>query len=121
MFISGIDSCPHFFEIKFIDYNSLQYFSFNKIFKKDKDEYNNMKLVNLLFNKKENENEKENVKENEEEEFQFESIFKKEIINNDIIKEKEEKIYFLCLSCGEILQTKEQIYSHPKEANNHCK
>ena len=112
MFISGIDNCPHFFENKFIDYNSLQNFSF-KIFNKDEDKYRIRKLVNLLFK---NENEIENIKEKEnEKEFHFEAFFKKQMIKKEEIKDKQEYIYFLCLSCGEILKTKDQIYSHPKE------
>jgi NAD-dependent SIR2 family protein deacetylase len=115
MFISGINNCPHFFKNKFIDYNSLQYFSFNDVFDNIEDEYSDMKLVNLLFNKKENEKEKEE-KMDKKEDFIFEKIFKKEILNyNNEIKSKEGNIYFLCLSCGKILHREEEIDFHLKE------
>ena len=38
MYIPAVDNCPHFFKTKFIDYNSLQYFSFNDIFHDDEDD-----------------------------------------------------------------------------------
>lgn len=121
MFISGIDSCPHFLINKFIDYNSLQYFSFNDIFENIDDDYSYMKLVNLLFNDNENEIENEKSKEKEEKgekegDFMFESLFMKNIINNNNeIKNKDENLYFLCLSCGRILRAKSQIDNHLKE------
>ena len=119
MYISGIDNCPHFYKNNFIDYNSLQYFSFKDAFEnkdEDDDVYSNMKLVNLLFNK-ENVNK---IKENKdkEEEFNFESAFCESIFNNNNnqgIKTLEENLHFLCLSCGKILNTKEQLEFHLKE------
>ena len=110
MYIPAVDNCPHFFKTKFIDYNSLQYFSFNDIFHDDEDDESNMKLVNVLFNEKTEENINEEKKDKEED-FVFESIFKKSIVenNNNVIQKKSENLYFLCLSCGLILNTRELI------------
>ena len=125
MFITGIDNCPHFSQCKFIDYKELQYFSFNDVFENDEDdEYSNLKLINLLFDKKENENiNKENKVITEKvEDFNFESNFIKSSFDNnknEEIKNENEKIYFLCLSCGKILNTKEILESHPKEEKHY--
>ena len=119
MYISAIDNCPHFCKTKFIDYNSLQYFSFNDIFHDDEDDESNMKLVNVLFNEKTEENINEEKKDKEED-FVFESIFKKSIVenNNNDIKKRTDNLYFLCLSCGLILNTRELINSHLNEENH---
>ena len=123
MYISGIDNCPHFCNANFIDYNTLQYFSFNDIFNDDKDEISNQKLVKLLFNDidKEKKNEEHKV-ENEDEDFVFESIFKKSTNDNDVdnvINVKKENLYYLCLSCGKILNNKEMINTHLTEENHY--
>ena len=119
MYIPAIDNCPHFCKTKFIDYNSLQYFSFNDIFHDDEDDESNMKLVNVLFNEKTEENINEEKKDKEDD-FVFESIFKKSIVenNNNDIKKRTDNLYFLCLSCGLILNTRELINSHLNEENH---
>ena len=112
MFISSIDNCPHFSLSKFIDYNTLQYFSFRNIFDGNEDEdeeYNpNMKLVNLLFynNYDFNQNKPNNNYTD------FESIFHKNDIDNNKINSVKEHLYFLCLSCGSILKAREEINKH---------
>ena len=122
MFISSIDNCPHFSLSKFIDYNTLQYFSFRNIFDGNEDEdeeYNpNMKLVNLLFY---NNNLNLNSEKQNEENASFESLFHKNniIYNNNINTVKEEHIYFLCLSCGEILRSREDINNHIQKENHY--
>ena len=120
MYISGINNCPHFFKNDFIDYNELQYFSFKNIFDNNENKiYSNLKFVNLLFNKINNR--KINYTENNQD-FDFELIFKKSLFNNNIheeIKNKEENIYFLCLTCGKILNTLEQLNFHLKEENHY--
>ena len=120
MYISGINNCPHFFKNDFIDYNELQYFSFKNIFDNNENKiYSNLKFVNLLFNKINNR--KINYTENNQD-FDFELIFKKSLFDNNIheeIKNKEENIYFLCLTCGKILNTLEQLNFHLKEENHY--
>ena len=122
MFISSIDNCPHFSLSKFIDYNTLQYFSFRNIFDGNEDEdeeYNpNMKLINLLFY---NNNLNLNSEKQNEENASFESLFHKNniIYNNNINTVKEEHIYFLCLSCGEILRSREDINNHIQKENHY--
>ena len=126
MYITGIHNCPHFLKSNFIDYNQLQYFSFNDIFDNNEsecDNYPKMKLVDLLFNK--TENKKINSKEKEiSPNFDFESIFKKSSFdnNNNIneeINNKKENIFFLCLSCGTVLTDKDQLNTHPKEEKHY--
>ena len=126
MFITGIENCPHFLQSKFIDYKNLQFFSFNDVKENDEDdEYSNLKLVNLLFDKKQNENiNKENNDNNTEkvEDFNFESNFIKNAFDNnknEEIKNKKEYKYFLCLSCGKILDTKEILEFHLTEEKHY--
>ena len=125
MFITGIDNCPHFKESIFIDYKNLQFFSFNDVFENNEDEeYSNMKLVNLLFDKKENENifKEKNEKAEKDVIFNFESNFIKSIFDNyknEEIKNKTENSYFLCLSCGILLNTKEILEFHIKEEKHY--
>ena len=121
MFISSIDNCPHFSSSKFIDYNTLQYFSFHNIFNEDDyedEEYNpNMKLVNLLFY---NNNITLDENKKSEESTSFESLFhKNNIIYNDDLNTNKEHIYFLCLSCGQILRTREIINNHIQKENHY--
>ena len=58
---------------------------------------------------------------NKNEEFNFELIFKKNILddNNDEKDSKAGKLYFLCLSCSLVLNSKEQIEIHLKEKNHY--
>ena len=117
MYIPGIDNCPHFFKNKFIDYNALQFFSFRDIFDKAKEDNSN--LENKLFTEKQNGQIHEKNNDNSGN-FIFESMFKKEIIdNNEKPKKKSENIYYLCLSCEEILNTEEQINCHLKEKSHY--
>ena len=120
MYISAIDNCPHFSNTKFIDPNTLKYFSFNDVFNIE-DENSSMKLVNLLFNEEFKEESKEDNLQNDNDDFIFEKIFKKSAMdnNNNQIINKTENIYFLCLSCGIILNSKEQIKNHLKEVNHY--
>ena len=112
MYISAIENCTHFSSNKFIDYNSLQYFSLNNVFnenEKDEECIPNMKLVNLLFYNNisiHEENKDNNIPDT------FESLFHKNNIDyNSIDSEKEHK-YFLCLSCGIILSSRSEINNH---------
>ena len=114
MFVSALENCSHFSQVEFIDYNSLQYFSLNNIFNKDDnededEEYNpNMKLVNLLFyNNYDFHQNKPNDNYTD-----FESIFHKNDIDNNKVNSVKEHLYFLCLSCGAILKTREEINKH---------
>ena len=116
MFICGTENCPHFYKNSFIDYKNLQYFSFNEIFDNNDEQYNpNMKLTNILFTNKKIEKTKE--KNEKEGEFNFEFSFNKSITykNSQEINNLKDNIYFLCLSCGKIINTKEQIDFHIKE------
>ena len=113
MYISAINNCPHFSSANFIDYNELQYFSFNDIFNKndneDEEYIPNMKLVNLLFDKTitfKEEKKDDNIKDSPE------SLFhKNNIVYNSVDTQKEHK-YFHCLSCGTILKSNEDINNH---------
>ena len=113
MYISAIENCPHFSSTKIIDYNTLQYFSFKEVFNENinnTEEKNPiMELVNLLFYnstafKKENQNNNEPQN--------LENLFHKENIDYDSLCSEKEHIYFLCLSCGEILKSKIDRNSH---------
>ena len=112
MFIPPIENCPHFSNTKFIDYNELQYFSLKEIFNKndnEDEEYDpSMKLVNLLFYQ--NKNNPENIYNNDN--MEFESMFHKQNIKYDEELTEKEHIYFLCLSCGIVLRSKEDINIH---------
>jgi len=114
MYISAINNCPHFSSANFIDYNELQYFSFNAIFNKndieDEEYIPNMKLVNLLFDK--NNTFKEEKQNNNNSQDSLESLFHKNIIDYNCINTQKEHIYFMCLSCGIILKSKEEINNH---------
>jgi len=114
MYISAINNCPHFSSANFIDYNELQYFSFNAIFNKndieDEEYIPNMKLVNLLFDK--NNTFKEEKQNNNNSQDSLESLFHKNIIDYNCINAQKEHIYFMCLSCGIILKSKEEINNH---------
>ena len=119
MFIPAKENCPHFSATKFIDYNELQYFSFKELFNKndnEDEEYEpNMKLVNLLFYKNENISE---TKKNDEY-TDFESIFHKKNIEFNEEGLEKDHIYFLCLSCGAILLSKEEISLHTDTQNHY--
>ena len=122
MYISAINNCPHFSSANFIDYNELQYFSFNAIFNKndieDEEYIPNMKLVNLLFDKNNTfKEEKQNNNNNSQD--SLESLFHKNIIDYNCINAQKEHIYFMCLSCGIILKSKEEITNH-KVMLGHC-
>ena len=121
MYISAINNCPHFSSANFIDYNELQYFSFNAIFNKndieDEEYIPNMKLVNLLFDK--NNTFKEEKQNNNNSQDSLESLFHKNIIDYNCINAQKEHIYFMCLSCGIILKSKEEITNH-KVMLGHC-
>ena len=114
MYISAINNCPHFSSANFIDYNELQYFSFNAIFNKndieDEEYIPNMKLVNLLFDR--NNTFKEEKQNNNNSQDSLESLFHKNIIDYNCINAQKEHIYFMCLSCGIILKSKEEITNH---------
>ena len=121
MLISSMDNCTHFSFSKFIDYNIFQYFSFHNIFNEDEnesEEYNpNIKLINFIFYNNSitfDENKKS------EENSYFESLFhKNNIIYNDDLITNEEHIYFLCLPCGEILRTREDINNYAQKENHY--
>ena len=121
MYISAINNCPHFSSANFIDYNELQYFSFNAIFNKndieDEEYIPNMKLVNLLFDR--NNTFKEEKQNNNNSQDSLESLFHKNIIDYNCINAQKEHIYFMCLSCGIILKSKEEITNH-KVMLGHC-
>ena len=119
MYINPIDNCPHFSNTEFIDSDLLQFLYLNDIFHKD-EENSTMKLVDLIFEEEKNEKRNQD-KINKIEELNFESIFKKNILddNNDEKDSKAGKLYFLCLSCALLLNSKEQIEIHLKEKNHY--
>ena len=119
MYINPVENCPHFSNTEFIDSELLQFFYLNDIFHKD-EENSTMKLVDLIFDEDKNEKQKQdNINKNEE--FNFELAFKKNILdnNNDEKDSKTVKLYFLCLSCALILNSKEEIETHSKEKNHY--
>ena len=120
MFISAIENCPHFEASKFIDYNSLQYFSIGEVFNKDNKEDTDydpsMKLVNLLFYHNLTLNEE---KQNDEDSSKLESLFLKDVKYYSEINQESENIYFLCLTCGTILSSKSEINSHVQEMKHY--
>ena len=120
MFISAIDNCPHFDKSTFIDYNSLQFFSFRDVFSQEdlEEEENdpNMKLVNLLLFPNLSLEDKTQTKEDTS---KLESLFhQNNTIYNQLNSEKE-NIYFLCLSCGTVLSSKDDISYHIEDTKHY--
>lgn len=111
MFVSAISDCPHFDSSKIIDYNELQFFSFNDLYSDSKEKNDNMQDLFL-------ENEKKENKITQNKELNFESMFKKNIysIEED---EKDEEVLFLCISCGQIIRTKEEMNIHCTEKKHY--